>query len=234
MKQKAKVQASKNKTASTPKPKKKKVDSAATKKGEVKPTSNMSKANLFLNRPEGVFGNINADSKHEFKMIKTGPQPEMAAQMKDYHPAKMSDTDMGIEYRFGKQATADVKAAQQQGIPNLYKDVERIKEGTEPSKSHTSGMPETIEHVDTGDKFNTTTGNIDEGNFSNFHTKVPERTKVTAEEDGMNYQSGDEFYADGAASKMKMKMHPAQQRMSNMVNKAVSYTHLTLPTIYSV
>ena len=121
------------------------------------------------------------------------------------------------------KATADVKAAQQQGIPNLYKDVERIKEGTEPSKSHTSGMPETIEHVDTGDKFNTTTGNIDEGNFSNFHTKVPERTKVTAEEDGMNYQSGDEFYADGAASKMKMKMHPAQQRMSNMVNKVAQY-----------
>ena len=42
------------------------------------------------------------------------------------HAAKMSDTDKGIEYRYGKQATADIKAAQQKGNP-ILKDVEKAK-----------------------------------------------------------------------------------------------------------
>ena len=224
MKQKAKVQASKNKTASTPKPKKKKkVDLVATNKGKVKSTSNMSKANLILNKPEGVFENIDTSSvnnKYNFKMEKEGKFPEMAVQMKGYHPGKMSDTDMGIEERFGKQATSDVLAAQQQGnpiMPNFIKE-----------KHTDSGM--NYRDANNASIKGTT---VDEGHLSNVKTKSPYRPYVETEQTSNvpmrpnsaalpgGGEPGEKLFLDKAAK--MYAPHPSKQRMSNMINKVAQY-----------
>jgi len=203
MKQKAKAKASKNKSA------------AAKKKG--KPTSNISKASLILNPNKKVFKNIEAKNNYNYKFEKEGPMPNMAAPMKGDYAAKMSDTDEGIEYRFGKQATADAKAAQQKGNP-ILKDIEKAKSSTKPVEYHTSGMPDFITSRESGKKMNTM--NIDEGNFSKITTNIPERSKVTATEDSDKYQKGEEFYVDPA--KMHAK-HPSMKRMADMVTKVATY-----------
>ena len=81
-------------------------------------------------------------------------------------------------------------------------------------------MPDFITSAESGEKFNTTTGGIDEGSFSEITTKIPERSKVTATESGENYEKGEEFYVDPA--KMHAQ-HPSKQRMANMVNKVATY-----------
>ena len=210
--QSAKVKASKN-IKPKPKPRKKdEVDSAAQKTGKAKSTSSISKANLILNPNKEVFKPINVDYKSNMKLEKVGKSPEMAAQMKGDYAAKMSDTDMGIEYRFGKQATADVKAAQQKGNP-IMPDVFKKKE-----QYHTSGMPNFITSAESGEKMNTM--GIDEGNFSKITTNIPERSKVTATEDSDKYQKGEEFFVDPA--KMQAQ-HPSKKRMADMVTKVTTY-----------
>ena len=103
------------------------------------------------------------------------------------------------------------------GIKSLYtgKRQEERKE-----EHHTSGMPNFITSAESGERFNTTTGGIDEGSFSKITTNIPERSKVTATESGENYEKGEEFYVDPA--KM-VAPHPSQQRMGNMVNKVATY-----------
>ena len=226
MKQNAIVQASKNRKSSTPKvkpKKKKKVDLVATNKGKVKSTSNMSKANLILNKPEGVFENIDTSSvnnKYNFKMEKEGKFPEMAVQMKGYHPGKMSDTDMGIEERFGKQATSDVLAAQQQGnpiMPNFIKE-----------KHTDSGM--NYRDANNASIKGTT---VDEGHLSNVKTKSPYRPYVETEQTSNvpmrpnsaalpgGGEPGEKLFLDKAAK--MYAPHPSKQRMSNMINKVAQY-----------
>jgi len=213
--QSAKVKASKN-TKPKPKPKKKdKVDLAAQKTGKAKPTSNISKVSLKLNPNKEVFKNIEAKNNYNFKFEKEGPMPSMAAPMKGDYAAKMSDTDMGIKERYGKQATSDVLAAQQKGNPIMPKALKKNKD-----QYHTSGLPKFITSVESDERFNTTTGGIDEGSFSKITTKIPERSKVTATESGENYEKGEKFYVDPA--KMQAK-HPSMQRMSNMVTKVATY-----------
>ena len=194
--------------------KKDKINLAAQKTGKAKSTSSISKANLILNPNKEVFKPINVDYKSNMKLEKVGKSPEMAAQMKGDYAAKMSDTDMGIEYRFGKQATADVKAAQQKGNP-IMPDVFKKKE-----QYHTSGLPKFITSAESGERFNTTTGGIDEGSFSKITTKIPERSKVTATESGENYEKGEEFFVDPA--KMQAQ-HPSKKRMADMVTKVATY-----------
>jgi hypothetical protein len=102
------------------------------------------------------------------------------------------------------------------GIESLYTGKRQEEE-----EHHTSGMPKFITSAKSGEKFNTTTGGIDEGSFSKITTNIPERPKVTATESGENYEKGEEFYVDSAA-RMQAK-HPSQQRMENMVNKVATY-----------
>jgi hypothetical protein len=192
--------------------KKDKINLAAQKTGKAKSTSSISKANLILNPNKEVFKPINVDYKSNMKLEKVGKSPEMAAQMKGDYAAKMSDTDMGIEYRFGKQATADAKAAQQKGNP-IMPDVFKKKE-----QYHTSGMPNFITSAESGEKMNTM--GIDEGNFSKITTNIPERSKVTATEDSDKYQKGEEFFVDPA--KMHAQ-HPSKKRMADMVTKVTTY-----------
>jgi len=207
MKQKAKAKASKNKSA------------AAKNKGTItkpaKTTSSISKVSLKLNPNKEVFKNIEVKNNHNFKFEKEGPMPNMAAPMKGDYAAKMSDTDMGIKERYGKQATSDVLAAQQKGNPIMPKALKKDKD-----QYHTSGLPKFITSVESDERFNTTTGGIDEGSFSKITTKIPERSKVTATESGENYEKGEKFYVDPA--KMQAK-HPSMQRMSNMVTKVATY-----------
>ena len=49
--------------------------------------------------------------------------------------------------------------------PDLMRDVNRIKQRVKPSNFHTSGSPEFLTSAESGEKLNTTTGGIDEGNF---------------------------------------------------------------------
>lgn len=107
----------------------------------------------------------------------------------------------------------DFDSSTDRGIKSLYT-------GKRQEEHHTSGMPKFITSAESGERFNTTTGGIDEGSFSKITTKIPERSKVTATESGENYEKGEEFYVDPA--KMHAK-HPSQQRMGNMVNKVATY-----------
>ena len=154
-------------------------------------------------------------SKKQDLKATTGNVATHAAKM-DY-PAQMSDTDEGIEYRFGKQATADIKAAQQKGNP-ILKDIEKAKSSTKPAEHHTSGMPKFITSAESGEKMSTQ--GLDEGNFTKITTNIPERSKVTATEDSDKYQKGEEFYVDPA--KMQAK-HPSMKRMEEMVSKVATY-----------
>lgn len=135
------------------------------------------------------------------------------------YPAQMSDTDEGIEYRYGKQATSDALAAQQKGNP-ILKDIEKAKSkaSTKPAEHHSSGIPKFITSAESGEKMNTMS--IDEGNFSKITTNIPERSKVTAIEDSDKYYKGEEFYIDPA--KMHAK-HPSMKRMEEMVSKVATY-----------
>ena len=144
----------------------------------------------------------------------------VASPAKKYdHAAKLSDTDMGIKERYGKQATSDALAAQQQGNP-ILKDIEEAKNATKPAEHHTSGMPKFITSAESGERFNTTTGGIDEGSFTKITTNIPERSKVIATEDSDKYQKGEEFYVDPA--KMHAQ-HPSKKRMADMVAKVATY-----------
>ena len=216
MKQKAKAKASKNKS------------SASKKKGEVnptkssKPTASVSKANLILNKPKDVFKTIKTDNNYKYKLepeIKL-ETPEMAAPMKGYHPGKMSDTDMGIKERYGKQATSDVLAAQQKGnpiMPNLYKS-----EYTDSGMDYRDAKNVSIK----GDI-------IDEENLSNTKNKSPYRPYVETmqtSETPMRPNSaalpeggepGEKLFLDKAA-KMVAK-HPSMKRMEEMVSKVATY-----------
>jgi hypothetical protein len=216
--QSAKVKASKN---TKPKPKKKdKVDSAAQKTGKAKSTSSISKASLILNPNKKVFKPINVDYKSNMKLEKVDKSPEMAAQMKGDYAAKMSDTDMGIEYRFGKQATADAKAAQQKGNP-IMPDLNK-KEYTDSGMNYRDANNASIDG-----------GTVDEENLSNIKTKSPYRPYVETlptHEIPMRPNSaalpgggepGEKLFLDKAA-KMHAK-HPSMQRMSDMVTKVATY-----------
>ena len=202
--QSAKVKASKN---TKPKPKKKdKVDSAAQKTGKAKPTSNISKASLILNPNKKVFKNIEAKNNYNYKFEKEVPMPNMAAPMKGDYAAKMSDTDEGIEYRFGKQATADAKAAQQKGnpiMPNLNK-----KEYTDSGMNYRDANSNVVKG-----------SQVDEGEISSVVRKSPERPYVVGGKDSM--YANEKLYLDKAAK--MVATHPSQQRMGNMVNKVATY-----------
>ncbi len=234
--QKAKLEASKN-TNTKPKPPRKnkeekkekkekvnKVDKAAQKKGApAKPaaaTSSISKAQMILNPNKEVFKNIKSNTKLDFKLMEEPEFPEMAARMKGYHPGKMSDTDMGIEYRFGKQATADVKAAQQKGnpiMPNLYKD-----EYTDSGMNYRDANNASIKGT-----------TVDEGHLSNVKTKSPYRPHVETEQTSKvpmrpnsaalpgGGEPGEKLFLDKAA-KMHAQ-HPSKKRMADMVTKVATY-----------
>jgi len=154
-------------------------------------------------------------SKEQDLKATTGNVTTHAAKMN--YPAKMSATDMGIEERYGKQATSDALAAQQKGNP-ILKDIEKAKSSTKPAEYHTSGMPNFITSAESGEKMSTM--GIDEGNFSKITTKIPERSKITATEDSDKYQKGEEFYVD--PSRMQAK-HPSMKRMEEMVSKVATY-----------
>ena len=208
MKQKAKVKASKNKSA------------ASKKKGNPKSTSSISKASLILNPNKKVFKNIEAKNNYNYKLEEEGPSPDMAAPMKGNYAAKMSDTDMGIKERYGKQATSDVLAAQQKGnpiMPNLYKN----------------------EHTDSGMNYRDANyvrikgDTVDEENLSNIKTKSPYRPYVETVQTSEvpmrpnssalpgGGQPGEKLFLDKAA-KMHAQ-HPSKKRMANMVSKVATY-----------
>lgn len=206
--QKAKAKASKNKSA------------ASKKTGEPKQTASISKANLMLNPNKEVFKNIPTDNKLDFELMKQPKSPEMAAQMKGYHPGKMSDTDMGIEYRFGKQATSDALAAQQKGnpiMPNLYKD-----EYTDSGMNYRDANSVGIEG-----------STVDEENLSNIKTKSPYRPHVETLQTSKSPmrpnsaalpgggEPGEKLFLDKAA-KMHAQ-HPSKKRMADMVTKVATY-----------
>ena len=107
----------------------------------------------------------------------------------------------------------DFDSSTDRGIKSLYT-------GKRQEEHHTSGMPKFITSAESGERFNTTTGGIDEGSFTKITTNIPERSKVTATEDSDKYQKGEEFYLDPA--KMHAQ-HPSKQRMANMVNKVATY-----------
>jgi hypothetical protein len=194
---------------------------AAQKKGTpAKPTSSISKASLILNPNKKVFKNIEAKNNYNYKLKKEGPYPDMAARMKGDYAAKMSDTDMGIKERYGKQATSDVFAAQQKGnpiMPNLYKD----------------------EHTDSGMNYRDANnvsidgGAVDEENLSNIKTKSPYRPYVETTQTSEvpmrpnsaalpgGGEPGEKLFLDKVA-KMHAK-HPSMKRMSDMVTKVATY-----------
>ncbi len=206
MKVKAKVKASKNKS------------SASKKKGN--PTSNISKASLILNPNEKVFKNIKTNNNYKFELESERKTPEMAAPMKGYHPGKMSDTDMGIKERYGKQATSDALAAQQKGNPIMP---DFIKE-----KHTDSGM--NYRDANNASIKGTT---VDEGHLSNVKTKSPYRPYVETEQTSNvpmrpnsaalpgGGEPGEKLFLDKAAK--MVAQHPSKQRMSNMVNKVAQY-----------
>lgn len=193
---------------------------AAQKTGKAKSTSSISKASLILNPNKKVFKPINVDYKSNMKLEKVDKSPEMAAQMKGDYAAKMSDTDMGIEYRFGKQATADAKAAQQKGNP-IMPDLNK-KEYTDSGMNYRDANNASIDG-----------GTVDEENLSNIKTKSPYRPYVETlptHEIPMRPNSaalpgggepGEKLFLDKAA-KMHAK-HPSMQRMSDMVTKVATY-----------
>jgi hypothetical protein len=192
MKQKAKAKASKNKSA------------ASKKKGN--PTSNISKASLVLNPNKKVFKTIEANNNYEFKKMKEQKYPEMAAPMKGYHPGKMSDTDMGIEERYGKQATSDALAAQQKGnpiMPNFHKD-----EYTDSGMNYRDANSKVVKG-----------SQVDEGELSSVIRKSPERPHVVGSGDSM--YANEKLYLDKAA-KMHAQ-HPSKKRMADMVTKVATY-----------
>jgi len=208
MKQKAKVKASKNKSA------------ASKKKGSPKPTSSISKASLILNPNKKVFKNIEAKNDYDYKLEKEIPMPSMAAPMKGDYAAKMSDTDMGIKERYGKQATSDVLAAQQKGnpiMPNFNK-----KEYTDSGMNYRDANNASIDG-----------GTVDEENLSNIKTKSPYRPYVETTQTSKvpmrpnsaalpgGGEPGEKLYLDKAA-KMHAK-HPSMKRMSDMVTKVATY-----------
>lgn len=213
-------------------------NSPATKRANVgeKPkkmrTSNMSKASLILNTPKDVFKPIVAKTDYDYKFEKEGPMPNMAAQMKnkamtaDAKAAQMkfdSSTFEGIESLYtGGRVGGQVGQESQKSntAPNLTRDVNRIKQRVKPSNFHTSGSPEFLTSAESGEKLNTTTGGIDEGNFGPITTNIPEKSKVTAIEGSSNYEPGEEFYIN--PTKMSGK-HPSQMRMGSMVQKVATY-----------
>ena len=195
-------------------------------------TSNMSKASLILNTPKDVFKPIVAKTDYDYKFEKEGPMPNMAAQMKnkamtaDAKAAQMkfdSSTFEGIESLYtGGRVGGQVGQESQKSntAPNLTRDVNRIKQRVKPSNFHTSGSPEFLTSAESGEKLNTTTGGIDEGNFGPITTNIPEKSKVTAIEGSSNYEPGEEFYIN--PTKMSGK-HPSQMRMGSMVQKVATY-----------
>ena len=213
-------------------------NSPATKRANVgeKPkkmrTSNMSKASLILNTPKDVFKPIVAKTDYDYKFEKEGPMPNMAAQMKnkamtaDAKAAQMkfdSSTFEGIESLYtGGRVGGQVGQESQKSntAPDLMRDVNRIKQRVKPSNFHTSGSPEFLTSAESGEKLNTTTGGIDEGNFGPITTNIPEKSKVTAIEGSANYEPGEEFYIN--PTKMSGK-HPSQMRMGSMVQKVATY-----------
>tara|TARA_R110000796_G_scaffold3528_6_gene13759 strand:- start:1675 stop:2634 length:960 start_codon:yes stop_codon:yes gene_type:complete len=215
-----------------------KIASPATKRANLggKPkkmrTSNMSKANLILNTPNNVFKPIVAKTDYDYKFEKEGPMPNMAAQMKnkamtaDAKAAQMkfdSSTFEGIESLYtGGRVGGQVGQESQKSntAPDLMRDVNRIKQRVKPSNFHTSGSPEFLTSAESGERLNTTTGGIDEGNFGPITTNIPEKSKVTAIEGSSNYEPGEEFYIN--PTKMSGK-HPSQMRMGSMVQKVATY-----------
>jgi hypothetical protein len=195
-------------------------------------TSNMSKASLILNTPKDVFKPIVAKTDYDYKFEKEGPMPNMAAQMKnkamtaDAKAAQMkfdSSTFKGIESLYtGGRVGGEVGQESQKSntAPDLMRDVNRIKQRVKPSNFHTSGGPEFLTSAESGERINTTTGGIDEGNFGPITTNIPEKSKVTAIEGSANYEPGEEFYIN--PTKMSGK-HPSQMRMGSMVQKVATY-----------
>tara|TARA_R110000737_G_scaffold14817_1_gene31011 strand:+ start:327 stop:1283 length:957 start_codon:yes stop_codon:yes gene_type:complete len=195
-------------------------------------TSNMSKASLILNTPKDVFKPIVAKTDYDYKFEKEGPMPNMAAQMKnkamtaDAKAAQMkfdSSTFKGIESLYtGGRVGGEVGQESQKSntAPDLMRDVNRIKQRVKPSNFHTSGSPEFLTSTESGERINTTTGGIDEGNFGPITTNIPEKSKVTAIEGSANYEPGEEFYIN--PTKMSGK-HPSQMRMGSMVQKVATY-----------
>jgi len=188
------------------------IASPATKRANVgeKPkkmrTSNISKASLVLNPNKKVFKTIEANNNYEFKKMKEQKYPEMAAPMKGYHPGKMSDTDMGIEERYGKQATSDALAAQQKGnpiMPNLYKN-----EYTDSGMNYRDANNKVVKG-----------SQVDEGELSSVIRKSPERPHVVGSKDSM--YANEKLYLDKAA-KMHAQ-HPSKKRMADMVTKVATY-----------
>ena len=213
-KQKAKVNASKNKARSTASPSSNPTPKP-TVKDVFKPIKGDNTINVnLLQQPKGTLAASDPPKEQTFAhaSLKKG---HYAAKMD--HAAKLSDTDKGIEYRYGKQATSDALAAQQKGNP-ILKDIEKAKSSTKPAEHHTSGMPKFITSAESGEKMSTQ--GLDEGNFSKITTNIPERSKVTATEDSDKYQKGEEFYVDPA--KMHAK-HPSMKRMEEMVSKVATY-----------
>ena len=198
-------------------------NTATKKTGEPKETASISKANLMLKPNKEVFKNIDTssvNSQHKFKMEKEGKSPEMASSMKGYHPGKMSDTDMGIEERYGKQATSDALAAQQKGnpiMPNLYKD-EYTDSGMNYRDANSVGIKGST---------------VDEENLSNIKTKSPYRPYVETLQTSKSPmrpnsaalpgggEPGEKLFLDKAA-KMQAQ-HPSKKRMADMVAKVATY-----------
>jgi len=185
-----------------------------------KQTASISKASFILNPNKKVFKNIEAKNDYNFPLEKEIPMPSMAAPMKGDYAAKMSDTDMGIKERYGKQATSDVLAAQQKGnpiMPNFNK-----KEYTDSGMNYRDANNASIDG-----------GTVDEENLSNIKTKSPYRPYVETTQTSKvpmrpnsaalpgGGEPGEKLYLDKAA-KMHAK-HPSMQRMSDMVTKVATY-----------
>jgi len=219
--QKAKLKASKNKSSSTKPAKTKKTTTVLAETGgedkfntgfkmgriDVKPTSTATQI------PNPGLNNLTvAKAPNDFKFERI--DNSLAAKMRG--KAMTSDEIAVAPSRQVMQdrENIDFDSSTDRGIKSLYTG-KRQEE-----KYHTSGMPDFITSVKSGEKINTTTGGIDEGSFSEITTNIPERSKVTATESGENYEKGEEFYVDPA--KMHAQ-HPSKKRMADMVTKVATY-----------
>ena len=184
------------------------------KMGHINPNSKSTATQI----PNPGFDNLTvAKAPNDFKLERINTS--YAANMKG-HPGKMSDTDMGIKERYGKQATSDVLAAQQKGnpiMPNLYKD-----EYTDSGMNYRDANNASIKGT-----------TVDEGHLSNVKTKSPYRPYVETEQTSKvpmrpnsaalpgGGEPGEKLFLDKAA---KMHAHhPSKKRMSDMVTKVATY-----------
>lgn len=210
--QKAKLKASKNKSSSTKPAKTTKTTTVLAETGGEDKFNTGFKMGRIKSNTVSTAKPMAETGFDDLKVAESPDKFQYAALMKE--KAMTSDEIALAPSRQVMQDRENFDSSTDRGIKSLYTG-KRQEE-----KHHTSGMPDFITSAESGEKFNTTTGGIDEGSFSEITTKIPERSKVTATESGENYEKGEEFYVDPARMHAQ---HPSKKRMADMVTKVATY-----------